>query len=522
MSALLFIIRRSLKNIIKGVFKKFSTLIGYIVVIAFLALTLILSMSGSGGNIRSAPPELFNGIAVLVFTIMYYTSLSVGIEKGSTYFRMADVNFLFTSPIRPNDVLLYGFLKNIGGTFIMVILTFFQIPNIKNNFVLQPYGIWMLLAAVAAYALSFPLISIIIYSWSSKEKKRRQILKRILNIAVLAIGAIALISLSQTRNLGSTIETVFNNPVFKYFPVIGWTASIASYAVSGFTPEFWVGASGMLALIVGISISLYFMKLDFYEDVLVGTEYVESALKAKREGKSIKFNAKIKNKENLKLGGKGASVIFSRQLLDIRRYSHFFFIDSTTLWIIIAGIGFRFIMPDEVHDFSMLLVVCFSVYMLLIFQMQGRLNTELEKHYIYLIPASSHKKLFYATFAEHVKNLADGVILSVISGLLFKSDIGTIAACALTYIAYGGVFVYTDVLCRKLLGKIHGKTLVFFIKLMVTLLILIPSIVSAIVAGAVTGSEFWTIFAMGGTGLILALTLYILSAGILDNIEVAG
>ena len=82
--------------------------------------------------------------------------------------------------------------------------------------------------------------------------------------------------------------------------------------------------------------------------------------------------------------------------------------------------------------------------------------------------------------------------------------------------------MYTDVLCRKILGKIHGKTLVFFIKLMVTLLILIPSIVSAIVAGAVSGSEFWTIFAMGGTGLILALTLYILSAGILDNIEVAG
>ena len=32
------------------------------------------------------------------FTFMYFTYLKVGLDKGSTYFRMADVNLAFTSP----------------------------------------------------------------------------------------------------------------------------------------------------------------------------------------------------------------------------------------------------------------------------------------------------------------------------------------------------------------------------------------------------------------------------------------
>lgn len=522
MSALLYIITRSLKNVVKGIFKKASTLIGYIVVLGFFGLILYTALFMPSANVRSAAPELFAGIAVLVFTVLYYSSLNIGIDKGSTYFRMSDVNFIFTAPIKPNNALLYAFIKNIGGTLLLVLLAVFQIPNIKNNFELKAYGVGMLLLAVAAYALSFPLLSMLIYSWCSRKKERRKLLKRILNAAALLAAVAALVNLSQTRNLGSTIETVFNHPIFKYFPVVGWTASIASAAVLGFTTEFWVGASGMLLLIVGISIALYFMEHDFYEDVLEGTEYIEAALKAKREGNSIKFNAKIKRNGNQKLWGSGASAIFSRQLLDIRRYSHFLFIDATSLWIIIASIGFRFLMPEEVHDYSMLMVICFSVYMLLLFQIQGRLNTELEKPYIYLIPASSHKKLFYATCAEHVKNLCDGIILSVLSGVMFNARYSTVLVCILTYVAYGAVFVYTNVFSRRMLGMIHGKALILFIKIFVTILILIPSIISAVITGVMTGSEFWTIFAMGGTGFILALSLYFLSAGILDNIEAAG
>ena len=90
--------------------------------------------------IQSAPPELFRGIVTLVFTFMYFTYLKVGLDKGSTYFRMADVNLAFTSPIKPNKIMLYAFIKQIGATILFLFIAICQIPNLKNNFAMHSYG----------------------------------------------------------------------------------------------------------------------------------------------------------------------------------------------------------------------------------------------------------------------------------------------------------------------------------------------------------------------------------------------
>ena len=125
------------------------------------------------GLIRTASPELYNGIVVAVFAVLYFSYLTIGMEKGSTYFRMADVNLVFTAPIEPRSILVYGFIKQIGGIVVLLFLTFCQIPNLRNNFEFQPYGVWMILAAVVLFALAYPLISMLLYSWISKDNKRK-------------------------------------------------------------------------------------------------------------------------------------------------------------------------------------------------------------------------------------------------------------------------------------------------------------------------------------------------------------
>lgn len=522
MSSLLFLIKSTLKNLIKGVFKKPIILIGYLLIIVFIATAIIGSFSMPSGMLRKASPDLFKGIMVLIFAVLYYTTLKLGIEKGSTYFRMADVNLVFTAPIRPNHVLLYAFIKQVGGTFLLLFMALFQIPNLKNNFVMKPNGIPILLLSVVAYALSYPLISMVIYSWASKAKARKKIMKRILDVGALVVAIIVLLSLIKTRNIGTTIDAVFNHPIARYFPIIGWTGAVASSAVAGFTTEFWVGASGMVVLIIGASIALYRMNLDYYEDVLEGTEYVEAALKAKRKGTNMTFHVKVKDKVNQKLSGQGASAIFFKHLLEIRKTAYFLFFDRVSVTVIISAIAFKFLMPDEIGSVALFVILCFSVYMLLLFQMQGRLNTEMDKHYIYLIPAPSPEKLFYATLSEHVKNLFDGTILFITAGIIFGSNIPVILACIFTYLAFGAVFVYTDVLSRKLFGWVHSKSLLAFVKIIVALLIQIPGIIAVVLVGIATESELLMICALGGWSLVLAITFFIFSAGILNNLETAG
>ena len=81
--------------------------------------------------IQSAPPELFRGIVTLVFTFMYFTYLKVGLDKGSTYFRMADVNLAFTSPIKPNKIMLYAFIKQIGATILFLFMPYVRFQTLR-------------------------------------------------------------------------------------------------------------------------------------------------------------------------------------------------------------------------------------------------------------------------------------------------------------------------------------------------------------------------------------------------------
>jgi len=518
MKALMFILRRTFKNLFKGVLKKPALLIGYIFIILFIVFMLVASFAMPSGFIRSGSPEFFTGIMSLVFMFMYYTYIKLGIEKGSTYFRMADVNFIFTAPIMPNKILLYAFIKQIGGTLLFLFIAICQIPNLKNNFALQSYGVWMILLSAVMFALSYPLISMILYSLTTKSSARKKLLKRILDVLVLAVVALFIANLAMTRDFVVSLSDVFTNPVFRYLPVIGWTSSIASAAMNGFTTEFWVGAIGMAILIIGASVALYRMNPDYYEDVLEGAEFVEAAIKAKREGNNIRFNMKIKNKVKQKLSGSGASTIFFKHLLELRKTAFFMFLDRASVSVIIAAVIFKFVMPNEL-TLTLSIILFFAAYMLLLMQIQGAVGKELEKHYIFLIPASSAAKLFYATLAEHVKNLFDGFVLFALSGILFKARTEIVISCIIAYVFFGAVYTYCDILTRRIFGRIHSKGVLIFVKAIVNILMVLPGIIGGAVVYAITGSELVMICIIGGWSFVLATTFFVFSSGIFNNLE---
>ena len=528
MNALFFLIRRIMKNIIKAAFKKPVVLIGYIFIILFFGAAIFGTFAMPSGLVRKGSPELFRGIMVLVFTFLYYTTLKLGIDKGSSYFRLADVNLAFTSPLKPNQILLYGFIKQLGGAFLLLFIALFQIPNLKNNFIMTPYGIPMLMVAVAAYALSYPLISMVIYSWASVTKERKRLAKRILDSCALLAALVFIFDLIKTKDFMISLVNVFDSPVAKFFPVIGWTGAIASSAVSGFTISFIIGASGMVVILAGLSILLYKMNLDYYEDVLEATEYGEAAIKAKREGNKMMFNQKVKANVRQKLSGTGASAIFAKNILELRKTSIFLFLDRISVTVILSAIIFRLIIPPNTQQlssgstYSLPMILAFSLYMLLLMQMQGRWPNELGKPYIFLVPASSVEKLFYATLAEHVKNLFDGTILFVLSGIFFKADYSVVIACILSYVAFGAVFTYSEVLTRRLFGGIHSKGLFIFVKIIFSMVTVIPAVVFAVIVMTITNNEFLVVCSVGAWGLILAFTLFALSSGIFKNIEAAA
>lgn len=522
MSAMFFLIRKMLKNIVRSAFRKPAVLIGYIAVILFFGAALFGTIAMPSGMVSRSSPDLFKGIVVLVFIFLYYFALKLGIDKGSSYFRMSDVNLAFTAPIRPNHILLYGFLKQIGGTLLLLFFAMFQIPNLKNNFIMRDNGILMILLAVAGYAMSYPLIGMILYTWASKAKRRKKLAKNILDGAVILVAVYFVYQVMVLGDFAKAITQVFGNPIALNFPIIGWASSIAGAAVDGITTPFIIGASGMGILLVGLSIALYKMNLDYYEDVLEATEYMEAAVKAKREGRNMTFNMKVKQNVRQKLSGMGARAIFAKHMLEIRKTAMFLFVDRLSITVILSSLVFKFIMPSEMQAPALFLILCFSVYMLLLIQAQGRWTSELDKHYIYMIPATPFEKMFYATLGEHFKNLFDGTLLFVIAGIVFQESAAVILACIASYVIFGAVFTYTDVLARRIFGGVHSKGLLIFIKVFSALLIQIPGIIAVVLVGIATGSQFLMVCAFGGWSLILAITFFIFASTIFNNLEAAG
>ncbi len=524
MSALGYLLRRMLANTVKGIFKKPIVLIGYLFAAAFVVLMIVASFMMPSGNLNQGSPEMFRAVLTGVFAVILYFSFRMGIDKGSTYFRMSDVNMLFPSPLRPNQIMIYGFFRQIGGTLLLMMIALFQVPNLKNQFMMKSYGPLIILLSVVIYMLAYPVFAMLMYSWSSKSKERRKLGKRIIDGLALLVGLLFLLSLSQTRKLDTALIQLFDNAAMNWIPVLGWIRMVISAAVDGIGPLFWLGIGLTLATVSVFTVWVYRVNLDYYEDVLEATEYTEAAYTAKREGKNMQFNVKVKAGVKQGLSGGGGKAIFSKTMLEKRKTSLLLFFDRTSLIIVIASVAFKFFMPEEAGDgFSSLFsILAFSVYMLFLFSVQGLWAGELEKPYLYLIPASSSEKLFYATLADNIKNLLDGILLFVIAGVLFKANPLLVAMCALSYALFGAVFLYGDVLARRMFGNVHSKSLMMFIKLFFTLLILVPGIVAAVVVMIAFESTLLMVAAFGGWALFAAFLLFTLSLGALDNLEMAG
>jgi len=219
------------------------------------------------------------------------------------------------------------------------------------------------------------------------------------------------------------------------------------------------------------------MNTDYYEDVLAATDRVEDMVAMKKSGKG-NINYGRKKFRKIKSGniGSGSSAIFYRHLLEYKK-SGIPFIDKMTFIMLGIGVVSRYIFPGG----SMNTILYFSVYVLFFFTIQGKWGQELTKPFIYLIPYSSMSKLFYATLADLIKYTLDGLVLFIVCAIIFKSGALIAILCAVAYASFGAIYTYGDVLARRVLGKVHSKNLEIFMKMGITLLVVLPGIIASVI-----------------------------------------
>jgi hypothetical protein len=521
MRPLFYIFRKTIKNHIKQLKKKPALLILYIVILAFLILMIVSTLLMPQKTAVKGSIDVYGAIVTASILVVIWYGIKNGIDKGSSFFRLADVNLIFTAPISSTRVLVYGFIKQLYTTLIFVFFLLFQIPNLRNFLPITGTGIVIIFLTVFFLVLVMSILGLLTYSIASKSNKARSLAKKTLNGLTAIFGLVLVYNIYIYKDFPKAAISLLNSKFFSYMPFLGWVKSILMAAVNGITYSFYANILLCIAFMILMIYTLFKLSSDYYEDVLGATDKKEEMLAMKRSGVG-NVNYGRKKFRKIKSGniGSGASAIFYRHLLEYKK-SGIPFIDKMTFIMLGIGVVSRYIFPGG----SMNTILYFSIYVLFFFTIQGKWSQELSKPFIYLIPYPSISKLFYATLADLIKYTIDGLVLFIACGIVFKASPVTAILCALAYGSFGAIYTYGDVLSRRVLGGTHSKNLGVFIKMGITLLVVLPGIIASVILLAISKDnislQYVAYIILICYNLLASFLIMLLSKGIFESLEMS-
>ena len=396
--------------------------------------------------------ELIAGAVIL--GVLLYEVLSAD-RNGSKIFLPADVNLLFSSPMRPQSVLLFRLGTQLGTAILATLYLLIQLPNLVLNIGMS---LWGGLAVIAAWCFTIvlgKLLQVLVYLLCSNHPALKQNLHRVIYVllAVLAGGWFLFWKKSALSPFAAA-KGFFNAPGTRYIPIWGWLKGFCLSAAEGNTAATLV----FLALIVLGAVVLWWIvsrtKADFYEDAMAKSEETAELLqRAQSEKSSGIVLAKRKKDRSEKLRrdamthGRGANVFFYKSIYNRFRFAHLGFLTKTTETYLAAGIGAaalcRFVFGAE-----SLLPVVLALAGLAFFRALGNpLAQDTKMDFFRLIPESPWAKLFYSLLGGGANCLLDllpglicgtllvrGNLLQAFAWIPFILSIDLYATCVGTFI----------------------------------------------------------------------------------------
>ncbi len=375
----------------------------------------------AAGEVDVTQQNIIGGLTLLAL-VFFIFQLYRATKNNITFFKMADVNLLFTAPVKPENLLLYYMARSIlpalGGSMIFLVYSGGQLAS---EFDLNALGgLFLLLGFALFFFLIFPL-RFLIYTLHTRFGILEQ-----LRLGVLLLG----IMLSMLILIPGFLAPVFwegmfswiSSPWFNLFPVVGWSRGMMAYFVEGnlilsttYLMLYGITYYAVVKLVIQYS-------GHYYEDVLEATQNNEDRLEKAKGTKEVTEDAySLNSKKQLALPefGLGAKALYWRNYVQSSRQDFHPLIGLYTggmavLGIVIAGLGHFDWFSHQVLYFYLLFLL-FFYFMAGI----GRANIgDLKKPWFILIPASWSSKFWNMIKLDLVQTLIFALLLIVPSVLI--------------------------------------------------------------------------------------------------------
>lgn len=139
--------------------------------------------------------------------------------------------------------------------------------------------------------------------------------------------------------------------------------------------------------------------------------------------------------------------------------------------------------------------------------------------YIYLIPAAPFKKMLASTLAEVINMFVEGILIFGIVGMILKVNLAIIVSSILAYSTLGTVFIYSDLVVRRMFGKIHGNILRIFFRIFLLIFIVIFAVTPAALVVVFTYNYALGISVSAAINVVLVFLFMLIGTGLFRSPE---
>lgn len=468
MSALLYLTARKLKNELFELLRKPVKLIATVLFVFLIFMNFSVSVNAPSGE---RPVAEFRAIIFAFYILCFITETKKGFQSGGTMFSMADVNFLFISPVNSFSVLFYGMLSRLGSSLFIGVAFVYQFSLLRSFY---PVSLSDMLTAVIGYGATVfvsQLCGMLIYFYTCGQpgriRRSRFFLYGLCAFFVL-LCAVLLIK-NRTFDITYLAYCVTSLPM-RFFPVAGWIFT----AVDGFMQSDAVRITAGIAPCVLFTVSAFtvvaFSKHGYYEDVLLSAEKCADVKADDNAPAQINIRARGFKR------GRGASVLLYKHFIENRRAKTALFSPSSFFYL------FLLIVYGWITESNFLVLFSMSCMVSFLPVLSGRWIKELKMPWVYMMPGTPFKKLICIIAEMLPKIIIESILQCVV--IVFLCDLGAeVLFCLIpARISVAFVVVGSALLMARIFNEREKNNVFLALSVLPGMFFILPSVFVAFAA----------------------------------------
>ena len=373
------------------------------------------------------------GITDLIVTAAFFFLITLsllGADKSGQLFKPADVTLLFPSPMKPQSVLMFRLMLNLGLNLFLAVYMLFQLPNLIHN---AGFSVWGSFSIIIAYGLVMAfstLAQVTIYTVFSKgEGNKKKNIGTIL-LSFYVILGIALIIYQKVTNTDIATAAVrfFGKKNTFWIPFYGWLRGMVYFAVTGENTKSLIYMALFIIACIVLIFVIWKTDADFYEDAMYSAEKMSKLVEeSKNSAKGGIITREKKRSDKIERDGfhygSGANVFFYKALMNRFRFS-FLKIFSKTMVIGLAAAFFSaYLVKDNNIGLDRFIVPGSVLLMITFYRTLGNpLQEDLSREFFILVPSSELKKILYSLLGCFAVNAIDLVLPLATSAIMLKTS----------------------------------------------------------------------------------------------------